>query len=134
MPSFESVLVLTTLVSSALAAPAPAQLVPRSFEVLQARNENAPPRNGLAAMAKAFNKYGWPMPDAVKTGMAKASVLGAGAGAGAGAVDQAANGTTGGDDGSVNTASANMGAEFLSPVTIGGQKFNMDFDTGSSDL
>ncbi|KAI9667776.1 MAG: hypothetical protein M1821_000595 [Bathelium mastoideum] len=134
MPSFQSALVLTTLATSALAAPAPAAapLVPRSFEVPRVRNVNAPPRDGAAAMAKAFSKYGWGTIGAQKAkGMTGASM----AGAGAGSVQGASNGTTGkGDDGSVNTASANMGAEFLSPVTIGNQKFNMDFDTGSSDL
>ena len=118
MPSLQSVLVLTTLVSSALAAPAPAQHFPRSFEVPRIRNVNAPKRDGAKAMANAFNKFGFGAIGAQKQGMRKA-----------------ANGTTGkGDDGSVGTASANMGAEFLSQVTIGNQKFNMDFDTGSSDL
>lgn len=131
MPSFQSVLVLTTLASSALAAPAPAQLFPRSFEVPRIRNVNAPKRDGAQAMAQAFNKFGWGSIGAQKLGQTGAAM----SGAGAGGSSRAANGTTGkGDDGSVGTASANMGAEFLSQVTIGNQKFNMDFDTGSSDL
>ncbi|KAL9088446.1 MAG: hypothetical protein Q9165_006170 [Trypethelium subeluteriae] len=130
MPSFQSALVFTTLVTSAFAAPAPAApLVPRSFEVLQVRNPNAPPRNGAAAMAKAFAKFGFGNTAVQRRAMASSAM------AGSGSTSQAANGTTGkGDDGSVGTASANMGAEFLSQVTIGNQKFNMDFDTGSSDL
>jgi hypothetical protein len=41
-----------------------------------------------------------------------------------------------GDDetGEVVAAPADNGAEYLSPVTIGGQKLNLNFDTGSSDL
>ena len=133
MPSVQSTLLFTTLVTSALAAPAPASapLVPRSFEVPRIRNVNAPKPDGAAAMAKAFNKFGWGTIGAQKRGMTGASM----SGAGAGSVQQAANGTTGkGDDGSVNAGLANMGAEFLSPVMIGNQQFNMDFDSGSSDL
>lgn len=36
--------------------------------------------------------------------------------------------------GSVSATSVQSKAEFVSPVTIGGQKIVMDFDTGSSDL
>jgi hypothetical protein len=41
-----------------------------------------------------------------------------------------------GDDetGEVVATPADNGAEYLSPVTIGGQKLNLNFDTGSSDL
>ncbi|KAI4763514.1 acid protease [Aureobasidium sp. EXF-3400] len=41
-----------------------------------------------------------------------------------------------GDDetGEVIATPADNGAEYLSPVTIGGQKLNLNFDTGSSDL
>lgn len=43
--------------------------------------------------------------------------------------------TGGGQSSSDVSAAAEEGdAEFLSPVTIGGQTVTMDFDTGSSDL
>ena len=36
--------------------------------------------------------------------------------------------------GSVSASPVQSDSEFVSPVTIGGQKIVMDFDTGSSDL
>ncbi|CAD0088734.1 unnamed protein product [Aureobasidium vineae] len=38
------------------------------------------------------------------------------------------------ETGEVVATPADNGAEYLSPVTIGGQKLNLNFDTGSSDL
>jgi len=38
------------------------------------------------------------------------------------------------ETGEVLATPADNGAEYLSPVTIGGQKLNLNFDTGSSDL
>lgn len=38
------------------------------------------------------------------------------------------------ETGEVAATPADNGAEYLSPVTIGGQKLNLNFDTGSSDL
>ncbi|KAF2754378.1 acid protease [Pseudovirgaria hyperparasitica] len=63
-------------------------------------------------MEKAFRKYGW----------ANASNSTSAA---------AANGT---ENGEVAASPEDNAALFLSPVTIGGQQFNLDFDTGSSDL
>lgn len=40
----------------------------------------------------------------------------------------------GSEDGSVAANPEANEKEYLSPVTIGGQKFNLDFDTGSADL
>lgn len=37
-------------------------------------------------------------------------------------------------DGSVTATPEQYDAEYLCPVTIGGQTLNLDFDTGSSDL
>jgi hypothetical protein len=73
------------------------------------------PAAGANAIAKAFNKYGWPTPSGL---------------ASAGAVKAA----TGAQAGEVNAQPEQNDAEYLSPVVIGGQTLNMDFDTGSSDL
>ena len=43
-------------------------------------------------------------------------------------------GTTGDDNGNVTATGAQSDAEFLSPVSVGGQTLVMDFDTGSSDM
>jgi aspartyl protease len=73
------------------------------------------PAAGSNAMAKAYNKYGFAMPS---------SLASAGA-------NKAA---TGGQSGQVSAQPEQNDAEYLSPVKIGGQTLNMDFDTGSSDL
>lgn len=41
---------------------------------------------------------------------------------------------TSGQDGTVAATPEENDVEYLAPVTIGGQKLNLDFDTGSSDL
>ncbi|KAI0871926.1 aspartic peptidase domain-containing protein [Hypoxylon argillaceum] len=64
------------------------------------------------------------------------AAAGAGAGAAAGAdlaPQQTATANTNGTGLVVNTPEAND-VEYLSPVNIGGQVVNLDFDTGSSDL
>lgn len=38
------------------------------------------------------------------------------------------------NDGTVTTTPEQYDSEYLTPVTIGGQTLNLDFDTGSSDL
>ncbi|PVH76776.1 acid protease [Cadophora sp. DSE1049] len=51
-----------------------------------------------------------------------------------GATAGSANGTAGKGTGIVTATPEQGDVEYLSPVTIGGQTINMDFDTGSSDL
>lgn len=45
-----------------------------------------------------------------------------------------ANNTSSGQDGAVAATPEENDVEYLAPVSIGGQKLNLDFDTGSSDL
>ena len=66
-------------------------------------------KSGPAAVAAVYKKYG---------GTAPADVLAA----------AAAN------DGTVTTTPEQYDSEYLTPVSIGGQTLNLDFDTGSSDL
>ena len=66
-------------------------------------------KSGPAAVAAVYKKYG---------GTAPKDVLAA----------AAAN------DGTVTTTPEQYDSEYLTPVTIGGQTLNLDFDTGSSDL
>jgi len=75
-------------------------------------------RSGPAAIAAAFRKYGWTLPTAPpghediyhSSKVAKRQT------------------------GKVNATPEQYHAEYLCPVTIGGQTLNMDFDTGSSDF
>ncbi|KAL8786038.1 MAG: hypothetical protein Q9213_003021 [Squamulea squamosa] len=66
-------------------------------------------RSGPAAVAATFLKYGKEPPSNVKAAAA-------------------------GNDGSVITTPTEFDSQYLTPVTIGGQTVNLDFDTGSSDL
>ncbi|KAL8735769.1 MAG: hypothetical protein Q9166_000632 [cf. Caloplaca sp. 2 TL-2023] len=66
-------------------------------------------RSGPAAVAATFLKYGKQPPSNVKKAAA-------------------------GNDGSVTTTPTEFDSQYLTPVTIGGQTVNLDFDTGSSDL
>jgi hypothetical protein len=99
-------LALATLVSATAASPTEKH---GYFSATQKLNTEFV-RNGPAAYAKAFKKFGKPMPHdlAVATG----------------------------NDGSV-TATPPIGSddsEYLCPVDIDGQILNLDFDTGSADL
>ena len=77
---------------------------------------------GPNAMAAAYRKYGFTMPKVLASRQLQNSTRGPGnAAAPAGGFPVAA----------VPEPNA---AEYLSPVTIGGQTVTLDFDTGSSDL
>lgn len=100
------VLAAVTLVPMASAIPYDKRA--GTFSVQQKLNEKFV-RNGPAAYAKAFKKFGKPLP----ADLAKAT----------------------GNDGSVTaTPEDQYDSEYLCPVDIGGQTLNLDFDTGSADL
>lgn len=125
MATLRIIFFVTLLAAFVLAAPAPARITKRSFKV--PRHINAPVHarglNGAAAVRKVFNKY------SLKGGFIaqeKTGVLS----------DLRVNANNGSTNGS-GTVAANPGdnaALFLSPVDIGGQTLNLDFDSGSSDL
>ena len=78
-------------------------------------------RNGASAMKKSFMKYGLVIPEMYSNASSKTK---------ADLFSLAETGQTG-----VTTNTPVGGdAEFLAPISIGGQTINMDFDTGSSDL
>lgn len=105
--------------------PAPARrrgLQKRSFKVPRQLNKAHPTGpNGMAAMKKVFRKY-----NMVNGGFISQT-------------KQNKNTSTSavGIMNATGTVAANPGenaALFLSPVDIGGQTLNLDFDSGSSDL
>lgn len=79
--------------------------------------------NGAAAMRKVFRKYNW----VVKENVAAWNKA---------AADTNATATAAGGKqaGSVAAMPEENAALFLSPVDVGGQMLNLDFDSGSSDL
>lgn len=121
MYSLDTVLILAGLLASAAwSSPTPPKpLQKRSFVHHVRRSVNAShPAYGSNALFHAYRKHGLDLGNRkfVDTG---AAVSRAAAAAGTGQV--AAN-------------PSNGAAEYVSPVTVGGQTLVLDFDTGSSDL
>ena len=77
-------------------------------------------------MAAAYRKFGFTMPKARQ--LVNTTLGQPGAGAGPGNPNAPAQGFP------VAAVPEPNAAEYLSPVTIGGQTVTLDFDTGSSDL
>jgi hypothetical protein len=124
-------LLVALMVAFVLAAPAPTKrnLSKRSFKVPRSLNK-AHPRglNGPDAIRKVYMKYGF------TGGFIAAQKNG---GAGLAKLRQNAANTTNASTNGTGTVAANPeqnAALFLSPVSVGGQILNLDFDTGSSDL
>ncbi|KAI1413935.1 acid protease [Hypoxylon sp. FL1857] len=143
MQSFAKLLLVYGLL--ALASASPAKIHKRGvYKVERVPNPNFTGRNGPRALLKTLRKYRMPIPAGVANAAqgqnemiskrqnrrkGKGHKNKGGAAANGQATASAANGT-----GLVtNTPEAND-VEYLSPVNIGGQTLNLDFDSGSSDL
>lgn len=139
MSSLQFLLFLALLAAVVLAAPAPSSkrgLQKRSFQVPRQLNTAHPGPNGLAAMRKVFRKYNFKTRAdfMIKDGFISFSKQ-AEDKANTTATTASTAAATGGNK--TGTVAANPGenaALFLSPVDIGGQTLNLDFDSGSSDL
>lgn len=139
MSSFRLCFIVATLLAAlALAAPAPTRrrnIQKRSFKIPRQLNVAHPVGpNGMAAMRKVFRKYNFEIREDF---MAKDGLIGQekqkakqNGTKSTGAATTAATNQTG----SVVAAPEQNAALFLSPVDIGGQTLNLDFDSGSSDL
>jgi hypothetical protein len=119
------ILFVTLFAAIVLAAPRPAQIQKRSFKVPRSLNK-AHPRglNGADAMRKVLQKYslheGFISNTKTKETLETLKV--------------AASNTTKNGTGEVAANPEQNAALFLSPVDVGGQTLNLDFDSGSSDL
>ncbi|KAL8709381.1 MAG: hypothetical protein Q9220_005875 [cf. Caloplaca sp. 1 TL-2023] len=93
-----------------LTASSPIELQERSGNFIVHQTTPKPfKKSGPAAMLATYGKYNAAAPeDVVKAAAA--------------------------NDGTVTTTPTQYDSEYLTPVTIGGQTLNLDFDTGSSDL
>ena len=115
------------LAALALAAPSQVRrrgLAKRSFKVPRQLNKAHPTGpNGAAAMRKVFRKYNF----VVKEDFAGYSRAAAG-------MNATATAAGGNKTGTVAANPEQNAALFLSPVDVGGQMLNLDFDSGSSDL
>jgi hypothetical protein len=132
MPSIQFFLLVTLLAAIVLAAPTPVEkrgLQKRSFKVPRQLNRAHPTGpNGPAAMRKVFRKYNFKVKE---DSMAKEGFISQS--------KQNKNSTAAATAGTNQTGTVAANPEqnaalFLSPVDVGGQKLNLDFDSGSSDL
>lgn len=142
---FRALLLIGFLVALVAAVPAPNTIQKRGvFKVDRAVNPSFKGRNGAKQLLKSLRKYRMKVSpelmDAIRN-------QGSTATASAAVVDSkfaqvntnsavATNTTVAATNGTgVVTATPEQGdIEYLSPVTIGGQTLNLDFDSGSSDL
>lgn len=136
MPSLRLFFLVALLVAVALAVPAPSLkrgLQKRSFKVPRQLNKDHPTGpNGLAAMKKVFRKYNLQVKEdfVVKEGFIALSKQNTNE-----TKKPAPAGSKGKNNTGVVAANPEQNAAlFLSPVDIGGQTLNLDFDSGSSDL
>jgi hypothetical protein len=127
MPSTRLFFVFALLAALALAAPSQVRrrgLAKRSFKVPRQLNKAHPTGpNGAAAMRKVFRKYNFVVKEDF-AGYSRAATNMTATAAAAG----------GNKTGSVAANPEQNAALFLSPVDVGGQTLNLDFDSGSSDL
>ena len=127
MHHLSSLLLAITLLFTAASTAPTAKIQGRSFKIQRQRRDVDYVPNGAAALDKAYRKYGWTQVDSTAVSDVAAAPVASTAQVKATTGQQAS--------GSVSASQPQQGdAEFLSPVTIGGQQFSMDFDTGSSDL
>ena len=135
---------LILLLSAVLAAPTISTPQPGRFVVKRAQNPAYKP-DGPSVMKAAYHKYSFGTPRAAHSNSQKYAT-----GKGHGSKLDASNkatGTTAGARPDAGTAvgigppvgavvvTSNQGdSEYLCPILVGGQQFNMNFDTGSADL
>lgn len=117
-------LLVALLISVAVAAPAPARhLRKRSFKIPRLQQHNYVP-DGTFALRKAYRKFGIGTLDTYP-GTRFAPNF---------AVVNNKNGSNETEEGEVSASPTQNDAEFLSPVSVGGQTLVMNFDSGSSDM
>jgi hypothetical protein len=141
-------LLLFVLATFVLATPTPSRNQKRSFIVERVPNpafKGRSPGAGTRALVKAYRKYNQALPAGLLEAMnaAQGATPGVSAAVAGGAVKAsvaaASNSTSAAANSTANTglvtATPEQGdVEYLSPISIGGQTMNMDFDSGSSDL
>ena len=98
---------------------------------------NQKQKNGILQIEKTYKKYGWEMPEKLvetANSVREKSVTTSSSTVVTGVVQKVAQQQHQGTVGSVSAIPASHNSEYLCPITIGGQRLNLDIDTGSSDL
>jgi hypothetical protein len=120
MFQFRSLLFVALLITAVVAAPA-RHLKKRSFKIPRIQQHNYV-ADGTFALRKAYRKFGIRSLETFP-GTRFAPKLAA-----------ANNGVNATEDGGVSASPTQNDAEFLSPVSVGGQTLVLNFDSGSSDM
>ena len=121
MYRFQSLLFVTLLITAVLAAPAQHLRKKRSFKLPRVRQHNYVP-DGTFALRKAYRKFGLGTLDTYP-GVNFTPKLAA-----------TNNGDNSTEDGEVPASPTQNDAEFLSPVSVGGQTLVLNVDSGSADM
>jgi len=131
-------LLLLAIASLVAGAPSSFQIQKRSFKVTRVPNPayvGRTPGAGTRALIKAHRKFKFDLPQGLLETMMSGTPD-----AGVGGNNKAKSSNTGiraaspQSTGKVTATPVNGDVEYLSPVNIGGQVIDFDFDTGSSDL
>ena len=104
MPSFSTVVTAAALLAVSVAAP-----TKQGFTVEQVPRNVGQLTHGAHLVAKTYKKFGKEVPSHVQRAAAAVT-------------------------GTVTASPEQYDSEYLSPVSVGGQTVNLDFDTGSADL
>ncbi|CAI7580907.1 unnamed protein product [Penicillium bialowiezense] len=133
MQSFLFIVVLFSLSLSALAIPVKSgnRLQGRSFKVEHAKR-SADAVHGPAALRKAYRKFG--IDTTTLTGVDVSDFKPFDTKVSTSSKNVKENAVETDQTGSVSATSVQGDVEFVSPVSIGGQTLDMDFDTGSADF
>ena len=121
MCRFQTLFTVTLLITTALAAPAQHLRRKRAFKIPRVQQHNYVP-DGTFALRKAYRKFGLGTLDTYPGVHFTPKVA---------AATNEGNET---EDGEVPASPTQNDAEFLSPVSVGGQMLVLNFDSGSSDM
>ncbi|KAM0283984.1 hypothetical protein ACHAQH_002179 [Verticillium albo-atrum] len=94
----------------------------RSFLVPRVKNENFQGHNGPRQLLRAYRKYSMPIPQGLAETVARQTA------------QAKLKARQGNGIGIVTATPIRNDVEYVSPIMIGGQSVDVDFDTGSSDL
>lgn len=145
-------LLIAALAAASVASPQPRSLQKRSFQVAS-NGRGLTPRQEIA---RTHRKFGWeiisvdePVAVVFSTVVVTVSITSAAAAptgysspsrenltlsSAASSASSTSTPDPGTEDGEVVATPEPDESEYLSPVTVGGQKLNLNFDTGSADL
>lgn len=124
-------LVVALFACSVLSSPTPKQNQKRSFKVdVQRQPEYTP--DGPAALRKAYRKFGIVGTDISFDALDFKPLNLAASGGNNNQVPQPDDDDDS-ENGAVSATPVKNDVQYLAPVTIGGQKFMLNFDTGSAD-